>query len=97
MKTRDIKTRRPWRLIRPEGYYRHGTFNSENEPPMPADSIKSDIMTQADMLRQYYPSGHIINDPTAYPDIYREQQEPVYDEQGNDTGKTIRRDRKSVV
>lgn len=97
MKTRDIKTRRPWRLIRPEGYYRHGAFNSENEPPMPADSIKSDIMTQADMLRQYYPSGHIINDPTIYPDIYREQQEPVYDEQGNDTGKTIRRVYKECV
>ena len=32
MKTRDIKTRRPWRLIRPEGYYRHGAFNSEIQP-----------------------------------------------------------------
>ncbi len=91
MKPRDIKTRRPWRLVRPEGYYSHGSFIAENEPTMPVDALKSDIMTQADMLRQYYPSGHIINDPTVYPDIFREQQEPIYDEHGNDTGKTVRR------
>lgn len=92
MKPRNIKTRRPWRLIRPEGYYSHGaSFVPETEPGMPADSLKADILTQADMLRQYYPSGHVINDPTIYPDIFREQQEPIYDEQGNDTGKTTRR------
>ena len=91
MKVRDIKTRRPWRLVRSEGYFNHGSFNAENEPSMPTDSIKSDIMTQADMLRQYYPSGHIVNDRQIYPDIFREQLEPVYDENGNDTGKTIRR------
>lgn len=98
MKTRDIKTRRPWRIIRPEGYFSHGTpFIAENEPAMPSDSLRSDIMTQADMLRQFYPSGHIINDPTAYPDIYREQREPVYDADGNDTGKTVRRVYKECV
>lgn len=98
MKTRNIKTRRPWRVIRPDGYFSHGSpFNSENEPPMPSDSIRSDIMTQADMLRQYYPSGHIINDPTVYPDIYREQRESIYDADGNDTGKTIRRVYKESV
>ncbi len=91
MKTRDIKTRRPWRIVRPEGYRTHGTFSAENEPAMPSDSLKSDLMTEADMLRMYYPSGHIINDPSVYPDIYREQREPVYDENGNDTGKTVRR------
>ena len=97
MKTRDIKTRRPWRRIRPEGYYSHGSFSSENEPMMPTDILRSDILTQADMLRQYYPSGHAINDPTIYPDIYRELQEAIYDAQGNDTGKTIRRVYKECV
>ena len=98
MKTRDIKTRRPWRIIRPEGYFSHGTpFIAENEPAMPSDSLRSDIMTQADMLRQFYPSGHIINDPTVYPDIYREQREPVYGADGNDTGKTVRRVYKECV
>lgn len=92
MNTRNIKTRRPWRRIRPEGYYNHGTsFTPDTEPGMPTDILKADVLTQPDMLRQYYPSGHIINDPTVYPDIFREQQEPVYDAQGNDTGKTVRR------
>ena len=92
MKTREIKTRRPWRIIRPDGYLAHGgAFNANSEPTMPADYVSSDILTQADMLRQYYPSGHIINDPKVFPDIFREAQEPVYDADGNDTGKTIRR------
>lgn len=98
MKPRNIKTRRPWRIIRPQGYLTHGSpFSSESEPCMPSDNIFSDILTQADMLRQYYPSGHIINDPTVYPDIYREQREPVYDAEGNDTGRTIRRVYKESV
>lgn len=58
---------------------------------MPYDRLSSDMLTQSDMLRQYYPSGHVINDPMIYPDIYREQDEPVYDENGHDTGKTVRR------
>lgn len=98
MKARNIKTRRPWRIVRPEGYCRHGaSFLAENEPGMPSDSIKSDILTQPDMLRQFYPSGHIINDPTIYPDIYREVQESVLDAEGNDTGKTVRRVYKECV
>lgn len=98
MRTRDIKTRRPWRIVRPRGYLTHGSpFASENEPAMPTDNIFADILTQADMLRQFYPSGHIINDPTVYPDIYREQREPVYDAEGNDTGKTVRRIYKESV
>lgn len=91
MNIRDIKTRRPWRLIRPTGYMAHGIFSAENEPPMPTDIVSSTIYTQADMLRQYYPSGHAINDPKIYPDIYREELVPVHDKDGNDTGKTSRR------
>ncbi len=91
MNARNIKTKRPWRIVRPQGYLNHGSFNAENEPAAPSDTLISDIMTQPDMLRMFYPSGHIINDPTVFPDIYREAQEPVYDAEGNDTGKTIRR------
>lgn len=92
MNARNIKTRRPWRIIRPEGYLSHGAAcTSENEPSMPSDILRFDIMTEADMLRMYYPSGHLINDRMYYPDIYREQMEPVLDAEGNDTGKTVRR------
>lgn len=56
-----------------------------------------DIITQADMLREFYPSGHRIMSQFHYPDIYREAIEPVYDKDGNDTGKRIRRVYKEVV
>ncbi len=92
MNPRNIKTKRPWRIVRPNGYLAHGaSFSSENEPVMPADLLISNVLTQLDMLRMYYPSGHIINDPTVYPDIYREGEEPILDKDGNDTGKTYRK------
>lgn len=92
MNARNIKTKRPWRLVRPDGYLSHGdAFSSELEPSMPADSLQSNILTQPDMLRMYYPSGHAINDANVFPDIYRESREPVYDENGEDTGKTVRK------
>lgn len=97
MRTKDILTRRPWRIIRPDGYLQHGdAFSPQNEPIMPDDKLLSSTFTQADMLRQYYMSGHAINDPRVYPDIYRESREPVY-ENGNDTGKTVRRVYKESV
>lgn len=92
MKARNIKTKRPWRIVRPDGYLAHGgSFGSDCEPGMPEDRIVAEALTQQDMLRQYYPSGHEINDPMVYPDIYRETQEPVLDAEGNDTGRTVRR------
>lgn len=92
MKTRSITTKRPWRIVRPDGYLAHGaSFAQDCEPAMPADTMISDILTQADMLRMYYPSGHVINDPRVYPDIYREVDEPVRDAEGKDTGRTVRR------
>lgn len=98
MRTKDILTRRPWRIIRPDGYLQHGgAFSPENEPMMPDDKLLSATFTQADMLRQYYMSGHAINDPRVYPDIYRESREPVYDANGNDTGQTVRRVYKECV
>lgn len=98
MKTRDILTRRPWRIICPNGYLQHGdSFRPENEPTMPDDDLISTSFTQADMLRQFYMSGHSINDPHVYPDIYRESREPIYDAQGNDTGETVRRVYKECV
>ena len=98
MNVRNIKTRRPWRIIRPTGFLTHGgVFSSENEPLMPDDNISFLSMTQPDMLRMYYPSGHVINDPTVYPDIYREVEEPILDADGNDTGKTVKRIYKECV
>ena len=37
----------------------------------PEDKPIMRILTQADFLRMYYPSGHAINDPILYPDVRR--------------------------
>lgn len=86
--TRQLKSKKPWRLVRPEGYmdgglYADGGFYGDGE-------CAFQVMRQSDFLRQYYPSGHIINDRTVYPDIMKEYDEPVYDSSGepvlNDDG-----------
>ena len=97
MDKRDIKTRRPWRRVRPEGYMRHGTYMAEKEPLLINDPCFYTFMTQSDFIREYYPSGHIINDPNIYPDIYRMEEEPVYDENGEPTGKMQKRLYKELV
>lgn len=97
MDKRDIKTKRPWKRIRPEGYMRHGTFMADNEPPSQNDPCYYTMVTQSDFMREYYPSGHVINDHEVYPDIYRMEEEPVLDENGEPTGKTSRRIYKELV
>lgn len=85
MNTRDIKTKKPWRRVLPIGYLGHGTFVGANIPNAPDDKITSRIVTQEDFLREYYPSGHAINDPKVYPDIYREEIVPIYNNDGVQT------------
>lgn len=86
MNTREIKTKRPWKRILPQGYMQHGIFRFGDDFTPPVDNLQYAITTQADFLKEYYPSGHAINDEHYYPDIYRTTQEPIYDREGNDTG-----------
>lgn len=84
MKARDIKTKRVWRRIMPSGYLAQPRFTSTDEPSsMPVDNLTFMPVTQADFLREFYPSGHAINDPSVYPDIYKEEIVPVYDDNGD--------------
>ncbi len=61
MNTKDIKTKRPWRRIKPIGYLTGGDFGYMNEPSVSDESILFKNVTQGDFLREYYPSGHRIN------------------------------------
>lgn len=85
MDTRQLLTKRPWRRIRPDGYLSYGGQDFTE------DNVISETLTEADMLREYYPSGHKINSTAYYPDIFREAYENEYDAEGNSTGKKIRR------
>lgn len=87
MNTREIMTKRPWKRILPKGYMQHGIYKVGDDYTPPAESLSYLIVTQADFLKEYYPSGHAINDENYYPDIYRSTSEPVFDAEGNDTGR----------
>lgn len=75
---RDLCTKKPWFKVTPTGYKHHMTGEKETETfdiPMPEDHLKVAVKTQADFLREYYPSGHRIMDPSEYPDIWK--KDPV--------------------
>ena len=42
----------------------------------PDDPLKLQIYTQSQMLREYYPSGHNINNPILYPDVFKKAPIP---------------------
>lgn len=88
MNTREIKTKRPWKRVLPQGYMQHGIFKFGDDFTPPVENLQYAIVTQADFLKEYYPSGHAINDEHYYPDIYRSTAEPIYDADGNDTGRS---------
>lgn len=98
MTTREIKSKKPWKLIKPDGYMEadhldvNGNYFDDGGTFM--------ILRQSDFLRQYYPTGHVINDPTIYEDIHKEYMEDVYDIDGepvlNEDG-TIKQVKKYVT
>lgn len=90
MNTKDIKTKQPWKRVLPTGYLGHGTYSGGTIPNAPDDNILFKIVTQEDFLREYYPSGHAINDPNVFPDIYREEEVPIYNNDGVQTGSSRR-------
>lgn len=93
---RQLLVKKPWARVNPDGYIAHGEYYAHTLTT-PEDPLKKDILTQGDFLREYYPSGHKINSPLWYPDIYREVEEPVYDENGERTGKFVKRLYKECV
>ena len=64
MNTREIKTKRPWKRVLPQGYMQHGIFKFGDDFTPPVENLQYAIVTQGDFLKEYYPSGHAINDPT---------------------------------
>lgn len=72
---RNILVREPFYYVLPKGYLNHATVFAGQSVPEPNDRVQMLIVTQADFLRQYYPSGHKINDPVLYPDVYKQDPE----------------------
>ena len=83
MDLREIKTKRPWGRMIPDPTQMHRAV--ADNTVLGAESEKRPaqmLYTQADMLCQYFPSSHLINSPSYYPDIQREEVLQVVDENG---------------
>lgn len=72
---KEILTREPFYEIVPGGYKAHRVVRRGQKVYEPIDNPTMRIITQADFLRMYYPSGHIINDPNLYPDVVKKNPE----------------------
>lgn len=74
---REILVRKPFYEVQPRGYMQHRVAYSAAHDTLnaPDDFVWRKIKTQADFLREYYPSAHIIFDEVIYPDIYKQDPE----------------------
>lgn len=68
---KEILVREPFYEIMPNGYKAHSVVKRGQKVNEPIDKPTMRLITQADFLRMYYPSGHAINDPTLYPDVVK--------------------------
>ena len=72
---KEILTREPFYEITPTDYKTHRVVRRGQKTYEPQDNPYMRIITQADFLRMYYPSGHAINDPLLYPDVVKKNPE----------------------
>lgn len=87
---KDIKTKKPWRRVSPDGYGSAGYDNGTSATGW-EDVMRFEIKTQADFLREYYTEGHKINSNKFYPDIYRAEDVQLLDRNGVPTGSTVKK------
>lgn len=74
----DLCTKKPWFEVTPTGYKKHGIGERKTETfdiSMPEDELSVVVKTQADFLREYYPTGHRIMDETEFPDVWKKDPE----------------------
>lgn len=68
MKIEQILTKKPFKRILPNSFLNNNSPISNDEALHVAERTDSYIMVrQEDFLREYYPSGHLINDEHYYP------------------------------
>ena len=72
---KEILTREPFYEVLPNGYKAHRVVRRGQKTFEPIDNLSMKILTQADFLRMYYPSGHAINNPELYPDVLKRDPE----------------------
>lgn len=73
---KEILVRRPFYKVLPKATVYKGQATLDNLPDEHDDSESVEILTQADMLRQYWPTSHDIMNPVLYPDVWKEMPVP---------------------
>lgn len=68
---REIRVKKPFTRVTYDGYFDGLKTRGRVPTPMIAerDNRLYWVVTQADFMREYYPSGHRINDPGFYPNV----------------------------
>lgn len=72
---REIRVKKPFTRVTYEGYFNSLKDSRKGTIPQPLMQERDNrtywIVTQADFMREYYPTGHRINDPKFYPDVVK--------------------------
>lgn len=92
MAVKNILSKRPFGRITSKGYKAASIITDLDEAPYYEDASFWQVMSQSDFLREFYPSGHLVNNDTWYPDKLK--YEEVVDEK---TGKTYKKYYKEKV
>lgn len=71
----SILTKIPFTRIVPKGYYKGSVINDVRPSQVRNDRLFHKIVSQADFMREYYPSGHAINSDEYYPDRIKYDEE----------------------
>lgn len=69
MKAKTLLIKEPFKRVIPKGYYGVNPIITENyQGGSMVEWPLYEVIPQADFIREFYPSGHKINDPVWYPD-----------------------------
>ena len=71
IKLKDILVKKPFKRITAIGYHNGGIMKDGMGFDEPSDEAIYEIVTQTDFLREFEPTGHMINNPYIYPDKKR--------------------------
>lgn len=73
---KEILVRKPiYKVLPSDSNIKFETYQG-SDMAEPEDTLKLQVYTQSQMLREYYPSAHNINNPVMYPDVWKEMPVP---------------------
>ncbi len=75
----EVLTKKPFTRVTPTGYLNGKTTSDLSIASYYNNKLEYQILSQADFIREFYPSGHKINSPACYPNRIKFEE----DEKGN--------------